>query len=458
MGRYSTNKFQDEDFDVEENVIRGKPPATVTLLPKFDKIETEEDALAAVEQQMGARFTANSLSDEQALAFENIVSWAISCIDANDYDILTLGGFAGTGKTTMLAALAERLEDYRVAFCSLTGKAVNVLKQKFADKNVRSGNHTLSTIHSLLYTPVTNKWGSVIGWEKKEELHCDLIVVDEGSMVSEDILRTFMEFKIPLLAVGDHGQLPPVEGRFNLMGDPEIKLETIHRQAKDSPVLALSEELRATGKFPPIYRNTPEVQFLSKAQAGEVLASLYKTPGFKLDDLALLCFKNRTRMELNTLARSIRWGKAPELPVIGDQIICLRNAQDGLFNGMRGEIGNIVKTTPSHIFGSIDFPAEGIRFNGAMNKHQFGREKVFKDLREYQTASGFRAFSFGQLGLLVDYGYALTVHKAQGSELPFVVLFDDFPHHRYTDDGGDYYKRWIYTACSRCRKYLVVLQ
>jgi len=435
-------------------VLSGKPPALVTTLPPATVFSSEEEELRAIEHMMGAKFTANSLSDEQAPVFEKIVDW---CEEASHADVLTLGGYAGTGKTTLLCALAHHFEDWRIAFCSLTGKAVSVLKQKFIQQNVLSVKHEISTIHSLLYTPQLDGLKRIIGWNLREELDFDLIVIDEGSMVNEKILNDILSYGIPILAVGDHGQLPPVEGSFNLMNNPQLRLDHIHRQAKGSPVLALTEHIRERGEFPSTYTNTADVQFLRKDQIEEVLTSLYSTPGFRLDDLALLCFKNSTRIKLNDIARSIKWGKGAHEPLAGDQVICLRNSSDRLFNGMRGEISHITSPNPVHHIATVNFPGEKVRFQGALNRHQFGRTKVFKDLGEYQADSGYQASAWEQLGLLVDFGYALTVHKAQGSELPYVVLYDDYSssHH---NDPADFYKRWAYTGVSRCRKHLVVLR
>ena len=231
-----------------------------------------------------------------------------------------------TGKTTLLCAIAHHFEDWKIAFCSLTGKAVSVLKQKFIQQNVRSERHVVSTIHSLLYTPSLDKFQRIIGLVKKKDLDYSLIVIDEGSLVNENILYDILPYGIPVLAVGDHGQLPPVEGAFNLMSNPEPRLDDIDRQAKGSPVLALTEYIRKHGEFPRTYTNTTDVQFLRKDQIEEVLSSLYSTPGFRLDDLALLCFKNKTRIKLNAIARSIRWGKDVRSPIVGDQVICLRNS------------------------------------------------------------------------------------------------------------------------------------
>ena len=201
------------------------------------------------------------------------------------------------------------------------------------------------------------------------------------------------------------------------------------------------------------------MQFLAKEQLFEVLQSLYQTPGFKIDDLALLCFSNKTRVVLNNLAREIRWGfeqGATPNPRIGDQIICLRNSYTRLFNGMRGEVGNLYQTNPVHYHGELDFRDERVHFSGPVSRYQFGQERVLKDLVTFRELSGHKAFSWEQLGLLVDFGYALTVHKAQGSEFEYVILVDDYPWDRF--DDPDFYRRWAYTAVSRCRKYLVVLR
>jgi exodeoxyribonuclease V len=459
MGKFNA-AFAEDEFttDSKNKKLSGKPRARVTTLEMLQQApQNEMEELAAIEKMMGAKFTENCLSDEQQNVFGTIVHWIGQQLEGvGETELLTLGGYAGTGKTTLLCALASFLEDKAVAFCSLTGKAVNVLRQKFVAQNTLSGNHEISTIHQLLYHPITDQHGRISGWSKKSRLNYDLIVIDEGSMVSERILQDFLHFGIPILAVGDHGQLPPVEGSFNLMADPGLTLEHIHRQAKGSPVLALSEEIRNEGRFPSMYQNTSEVQFLQKAQIREVLTSLYNTPGFKLDDLALLCFSNKTRNMLNDLAREIRWGKGMLTPRIGDQIICLKNTHDRLFNGMRGEVSRVGRMNDVHFDATIDFRAERIRFDGALCRQQFGRDRPFKDLVDFTALSGYKAYAWEQLGLLVDYGYALTVHKAQGSELPYVVLYDDYPWDRFPDP--DFYKRWAYTGVSRCRKFLAVLR
>ncbi len=83
-------------------------------------------------------------------------------------------------------------------------------------------------------------------------------------MVSEDIFRDLTSYGIDILAVGDHGQLPPIEGKFSLMSDPILRLEKIHRQAADNPIINLSMQIRENGKIPKGYVNNEKVQIVKK--------------------------------------------------------------------------------------------------------------------------------------------------------------------------------------------------
>ena len=132
---------------------------------------------------------------------------------------VTVGGRAGTGKTTVIRHLVGLLP--RFAVCAYTGKAVNVLKSKGVDAR---------TIHSLIYKAYTDEERKVY-FSLAADLGCDGIIVDEASMVSRSIYEDLRSFGKPLVFVGDHGQLEPVGDDFNLMRDPDYRLETIHRNA-----------------------------------------------------------------------------------------------------------------------------------------------------------------------------------------------------------------------------------
>ncbi len=192
------------------------------------------------------------LSEDQKLAANTIITWYFS---KNRTPYITLGGYAGTGKTTLIsiikAYINEKSKDkLKVAFCSYTGRAAQNLKNRLTQNKSLNSRDTISTIHGLIYDPIEDAGGVIIGWAKKEGLDKDLIIVDEASMLDEQIWRDLLFYSIPIIAVGDHGQLPPIQGTFNLMQKPHLKLAQIHRQAKDNPIIEVSIHARETGEIP----------------------------------------------------------------------------------------------------------------------------------------------------------------------------------------------------------------
>ena len=169
-------------------------------------------------------------------------------LKAGDRQVFRLFGYAGTGKTTLARHLAEDV-DGDVLFAAFTGKAAQVLRSRGASK--------ASTIHSLIYRP---KGEDVVEDEetgKKEVLptfslnrqsplsKADLIIIDECSMVDEELGRDLLSFGTPVLVLGDPGQLPPVSGGgFFTEHEPDILLEEIHRQARDNPIIELARQVR----------------------------------------------------------------------------------------------------------------------------------------------------------------------------------------------------------------------
>ena len=192
---------------------------------------------------------ANKLSQDQADALSAIGSW----LKSGKTQYITLGGYAGTGKTTLLAALRQVLKDNRpnmsVSFGAFTGKAAQVLHSKLKEDKILEPRDSCSTLHSLMYYSKGGK-DAAPSWTKRENLKYDLLVVDEASMVSEEIWNDLLSFGKPIIAVGDHGQLPPINSSFNLMAEPVLRLERIWRQAADSPIIELATMARTSGAIP----------------------------------------------------------------------------------------------------------------------------------------------------------------------------------------------------------------
>jgi exodeoxyribonuclease-5 len=315
--------------------------------------------------------------------------------------------------------------DGKVLFAAFTGKAACVMRSK--------GCHSASTIHSLIYraresgeeTPSFELWNDAPASKAK------LIIIDECSMVDAELARDLMSFGVPLLVLGDPAQLPPISGGgFFTDAEPDAMLTEVHRQAQDDPIVRLSMEIRAGNP-------------LTQGQYGEtqVVRRDALDPKRVLDADQVLVGRNVTRRAYNARLRERR-GFTDALPMAGDKLVCLRNnRRKGLFNGGLW----MVKERPKprrqiirmHLKPDEDLGERLIKvsvrpecFTGAIEEFDWPQRKAYDEF---------------------DFGYVLTVHKAQGSQWDDVVLFDEsgaFPDNR---------DRWLYTGVTRAAKRLTIV-
>ena len=386
---------------------------------------------------------AYQFSPDQVSALQAIGAWW----RGKTAPYLTLGGYAGTGKTTLIAYLRQALhqadDELKVAFCAYTGKATRVLDSRLKAAKVPRRKDSVSTIHSLIYTTQELPGGGV-HWVKKPALDRDLIIVDEASMVDERIWNDLLSFNIPILAVGDHGQLPPVGTGFNLMEQPNIRLERVFRQTEGSGILEIASLARATGRIPVSSFNDARKLDRSNPETGEVVQELLES---WQPDLLVVCGYNKTRVQLNQAIRSFRGFETPE-PQSGDWVVCLRNnVEQRIYNGLTGRITSIRPAGPGFEDWyelEVEPDGEDYRYVGYALKSQFGAP---------ETVQNPPNLSEGRRGDLWDFGYALTVHKAQGSQSPRVLVFEErFP--RSTDED---WRRWLYTAVTRAQEDLTIV-
>lgn len=439
------------------------------------------------------------LSFDQKEALSYFRDWFSS-----ESSLMTLGGYAGTGKTTLLGVIGSQDVATTIAFVSYTGRAASILNRKLRAAGVNTtdklrsnfkmkkpslvlddtlprhgGPPLCSTIHRLLYQPVVDqKTGELHGWTKREELDREygLIVIDEASMVSDEILADIQRHGVPVLAVGDHGQLPPVSGTGSLMKAPDVRLERIHRQAEGNPIIALAQHVRQGGSLSAFKGWTREVSLAGKGNASGIIRCALadaedrlaasrllqgdeRITSFSFNkisalDVGVLCWTNRTRVQLNGSARTATGKKGP--PRLGEPLICLKNGPP-VYNGMRGVLtadSSLSKTQPWILEAHVSFPDEGLTSQGfALCGPQFNRERTFDTVEEFREL-GMDVHSMSAGGRLFDFGYCLTVHKSQGSQFADGIVYMDRPEKTYDDD----YRRWIYTAVTRASERLTVLK
>lgn len=388
------------------------------------------------------------LSPDQDKALHRLLDW----VGKPDNPWITLGGYAGTGKTTLMAILRQEIRRAnpvtRVAFCAYTGKASQVLRAELDARGALYNGDSCGTIHSLLYKPEVDTEGRILSWKRSKDITAELIIVDEASMVTSDIWSDLLGSDIPIIALGDHGQLPPIHGTFNLMREPDIMLEQIHRQAADNPIIALAHKARIDGKIDVGDYSDTIRKFSYKthdaAEIGDLTSHLF---GQYNEDMLVLCGRNKTRVDLNRGIRQLMDRESPE-PEYGDKVVCLKNIYENfhspIYNGMTGIIHSIEPLKEYWYNASIEFPDEGRNYYGTICKAQFNSPSLVE---------GVSGVNFKDVGARFDFGYALTVHKAQGSQARTVVLFEE----RFIKSDDEQWRRWLYTAITRARENLYII-
>ena len=243
------------------------------------------------------------------------------------------------------------------------------------------------------------------------------------------------------LVLGDPGQLPPVRDEgFFVKGEPDVMLTEIHRQAADSPILRLATMARE-GQPIPFGAFDDNVWKMSRHDV---------TPAQLLRGGQVICGTNAMRRRLNMVMKQAA-GYAADYPTgAGEKIICLRNRHDlGLINGMFLTLSAV----QPHPHNPRAFRAEirtedGLEIGGAQDfwRGEYDDHLLFDPNRNRHEWSLRR-------GLIESsWGYAITCHKAQGSQYPTVNVVDDgFGH------AAEARRQWLYTAITRAEHGLLLL-
>lgn len=427
-----------------------------------DELAAEEqgDKISEVIQnRLSNEFIVN-LSDDQDHAYEQFRKWLKN---RGRHQVFYLTGFAGSGKTMLASVIGA---DFRrgIAFCAYTGKAASVLRRKLMATGVDVSGHSISTLHSLMYSPQTDKNGTLVGWSRRERLtvpdsvdEYSLVVVDEASMLTREALDDLLKYGLPILLIGDPMQLPPVKGEAL---DPNrfkrVHLTKIHRQAEGNPILEYSAQIRA-GEFYPETGSDPRLQVISTDDFEEHLFHAYGK--FGVDDVGVLSYRNRTRVTLNEIGLDLHrklLGLGDDVDFFNDMpVMCLFNHSPQMLNGMRGKIVGTPNRKEFWLQGKYDFASEGVMVDGDAFGPQFGQEKTlgtydsFREFLPRLEASDWRS----SIGLLFDYGYAMTTHKSQGSSMRKVFVAMERPSAVSDED----FQKWLYTSSTRASEELVIV-
>ncbi len=413
------------------------------------------------------------LTQDQENAKNLIKEWYFN----TDNQFFVLSGYAGTGKTFLIDYIVRNELHLKIGkeavFVSPTGKAAaNLLR-----------NGTLAgTVHSLIYVRDGDEFdvdengeiieGDEIKFIKRSSIdeNIRLIIVDEASMVNEEVLRDLLSFSVKCLFCGDGAQLPPVSGNCPLLKNPHYVMTEIVRQAADNPIIQVATMARK-GERIPYGRYGDKVYVLSKnAFRGKERQRLLLAAD------QVLCGRNRTRNALNAEIRAYK--NIPEtayLPLVGEKLICTLNDWEkpldkaGKFHLVNGIIGvaEEVKESVDDLATMefrADFMDESVKvpfdtgiFRHGKYLHAYGSRAItladgsvvsegdLERLRKARAVSDEPVCRF-------EFAYAVTCHKAQGSEFDFVVVFDE------SWVFGEESDRWLYTAITRAKEKLLIVR
>ena len=370
-----------------------------------------------------------------------------------------IAGYAGAGKSTLVRFIIEELKTYGVketdvCFACFTGKAAQVLLKK--------GNKNVITLHKLLYKSIPKESGGFVRIPNPS-IPYKIVVVDEVSMAPKTLMDLLFKHNVYVICLGDPFQLPPVDKKEDnhLLDAPHIFLDEIMRQAQESEIIQLSMAIRENRPIEAFQGK--EVQILNKEELNTGMLTWADQ---------ILVATNATRVSINTQMRKLlNFGEKPQ---DGDKIICLRNYWDcfsdneePLVNGTIGilkdsfltkrYLPSIIKSTDG--LSHIDLIIGDFISDSGMYFHSLEMDKKMIDTGEfsldwktvYQLNRNPKTRDIPPLEF--TYGYAITCHKAQGSEWDKVLVIEEkFPFDKIE------HARWLYTAITRSSEKLVLVR
>jgi exodeoxyribonuclease-5 len=438
----------------------------------------------------------------QKKTIEKLSAWIT---DPQDGDIFILNGYAGTGKTTLIAALTAALGELKIKTVLLapTGRAAKVV--------TRYTGRPANTIHKRIYRQKTSGLDSAFAIDFNKESDT-LFIVDEGSMIGDrsdggqfgsgsllDDLVTYVRSgkRCRLLIAGDDAQLPPIGHDQSPALDPALmsrygvveyaSMDEVVRQDAESGILFNATLVRcmidAEIYEPPLLRTSfPDVQAIGGGEFLEEVESCYSRYG--RDETIIITRSNKRAGRFNQGIRFQALGAENEIES-GDMLMVVKNnyfhkelgeQMEFIANGDIARLKRIRRFEELYGFrfaeARLEFPdygdieAEGLILldtlqNDAPSLPREESSRLYHAIAEDYPEITNKAKLYKKItedpyynALQVKFAYAVTCHKAQGGQWSAVfvdrMLFGDEPMSRDL-------MRWLYTALTRATEKLYLV-
>lgn len=258
-------------------------------------------------------------------------------------------------------------------------------------------------------------------------------------MVPINMSEDLKSFGIPIIALGDRDQLPPIFGKSDLLFNPDSVLTEIVRQKEGDPIVFLAD-LARKGHDIPIGKYGPRCYVVDESILKH--ASMYTKPDM------ILCGKNKTRQRINDIVRYDIKKFKTEMPNIGEKMVCRKNNWDleiegiPLINGLFGYVTNVDDSSFNGKSLNIDFMPECVP-NKWFEDVEIDYQYLSKDISEKMNTM----YAYGNC---FEYGYASTVHLAQGSEYGYVLGIEEIM------GSDDFQRKFMYTMITRAKHTFVL--
>jgi len=385
------------------------------------------------------------LTQEQLEVKEKVTSFLNEHLEASASakEYVTVGGYAGTGKTTMIRSIRSSLKpSVKFHYLAYTGKAsMRIVHTLGEDYFQHYPEDQATTIHKAIYRVKQDRFGRFYGFDfDPDKTQQDVIIVDEASMVPQHIFYELLEKQRPIIFIGDHGQLPPItkngEEPFNLMSAPEYTLTTIHRNVDGIKLLAkdVREQMPLTQYDNVTIKPKQELAYLK---------------GYDPQEDIIIAGYNYTRKVIN---KSIlrRLGFTKELEV-GMKVIACRNnwkLDPPIFNGQIFYVKEILKQEDEYYLVSLEDELGTLYEAIQIAKYAFNQKVPYAPKSKHLTNRRGEYIYIPYIPM--QYAYCITCHKAQGSEWDKVFVINE----AFGDEENK--RRWLYTAVTRASKELVL--